>query len=244
LLKKKNVDILSDAVRHGANSKHNASYAPSVNTQMPWDERNIQEPERNAPTPPVAPQRTENIPYHPRNRSMGASSDRGTPVPPEMQQHNHGHSRNGSGVSPYPPPPAEYPEHQTARRHDYDVQSMETSLVSPRASNANNIPAPTVTVRSEYPTLTRSRQQQSLTCLITIEVGEPKMRNTPLEMSHLPPIPQGPSSDYSGIRSPGPPFSPPARDPAEDLERITEELRGRVENWHGLDFPRFVWSGS
>jgi hypothetical protein len=41
----------------------------------------------------------------------------------------------------------DYAAAQDGRRHDYDVQSMETSLSSPRGLLKNPIPAPTVTVR-------------------------------------------------------------------------------------------------
>ncbi len=31
------------------------------------------------------------------------------------------------------------------------------------------------------------------------------------------------------------------RESPEELEEITEDLRARVENWHGLDFSRYVF---
>src|SRR5690606_5874292 len=75
------------------------------------------------------------------------------------------------------------------RRHDYDVQSMETDL-SPRNSVANPIPPPVVTIKSEFPTITRSKQQQSLTCLVTVEVAERKWSVLgPEPTDPLPPLP-------------------------------------------------------
>lgn len=158
------------------------------------------------------------------------------------------HARTGSNGG-HPLSPAEYVEQQQmtpilARRHDYDVQSMEASLKSPRGPVANVIAPPTVTVRSEFPTLTRARTQQSLTCLITVEVSEPSWRNELAHVSAVPTLVGG--SEYGGsMRSPPLPVVRPRSDgsqlePVEELERITNELHHRVENWHGLDLARYV----
>jgi hypothetical protein len=155
------------------------------------------------------------------------------------------HSRNDSEVTG-PPSSTGYPETSTSgppRRHDYDVQSMETSLVSPRASVTRNpIPPPSVSVRSEFPTLNRSRQQQTLTCLVTIEVPDNKWRPDPDDLRSAPPVPSlRPEDTYA--RPPSPAQSAPRfypYEPPEVLEEITENLRLRVENWHGLDFNRYV----
>ena len=159
------------------------------------------------------------------------------------QQHTRNESRDtGVGASS-----GEFNEsHQTTgRRHDYDVQSMETALSSPRASITKNpIPAPTVTVRSEYPTLTRSRQQQSLTCLVTIEVPEGKWRPDPADLRGAPILPsvQQDSATFSN-RPKSPAQSQQAEwqfESPEVLEEISEDLHVRVENWHGLDFQRYT----
>lgn len=155
------------------------------------------------------------------------------------------HSRNDSEVTG-PASSVGYPETAVSgppRRHDYDVQSMETSLMSPRASVTRNpIPAPSVSVRSEFPTLSRSRQQQTLTCLITIEVPDNKWRPDPDDLRTAPPLPPiRPEDTYA--RPPSPAQSAPRFYPYEQpevLEEITENLRSRVDNWHGLDFERFV----
>lgn len=138
-----------------------------------------------------------------------------------------------------------YPETSTSgppRRHEYDVQAMESSLTSPRSSITRNpIPPPSVSVRSEFPTLSRSRQQQSLTCLVTIEVADNKWRPDPEDLRSAPPVPAArPEDTYA--RPPSPARSAPRFYPYESvevLEEITERLRTRVENWHGLDFSRF-----
>lgn len=117
---------------------------------------------------------------------------------------------------------------------------MESSL-SPRASVSRNpIPAPVVSIRSEFPTLNRSRQQQTLTCLITIEVPDNKWRPDPDDLRIAPPVPAiRPEDTYA--RPPSPAQSAPRFYPyesAEVLYEMTESLRTRVENWHGLDFNR------
>ena len=129
----------------------------------------------------------------------------------------------------------------SGRRHDYDVQSMETSLSSPRGLLKNPIPAPTVTVRSEFPTLNRSRQQQSLTCLVTVEVLEGKWRPDPEDMRSVPPVPSvHPSENYGRSKSPAPSRAlEQMYESPEALDEITEDLHSRVDNWHGLDFSRY-----
>ncbi|MDA4132798.1 MAG: hypothetical protein OK454_06710, partial [Thaumarchaeota archaeon] len=132
------------------------------------------------------------------------------------------------------------------RRHDYDVQAMEASLASPRAVARNPIPVPTVTVRSEFPTISRSRQQQTLTCLITVEVPDSKWRPDPGDLQAGPPIlqppPPQPRPEEAFQRAVSPVRRVPRFYPYESpqvLEDMTETLRHRVENWHGLDFGRF-----
>ena len=160
-----------------------------------------------------------------------------------MSSH-HEHARNGSGGTAATSA-ADFGEAQAnngTRRHDYDVQSMETDLSSPRVSMARNpIPPPTVTVRSEYPTLNRSRQRQTLTCLITIEVPEGKWSPDPEDLRNAPQLP--PMQSEKEVVQPSSPESIQRGDwsteSPETLEEVTEDLRLRVDNWHGLDFSRY-----
>lgn len=116
---------------------------------------------------------------------------------------------------------------------------METDLSSPRSNHTKNpIPAPIVTVRSEFPTLNRSRQQQSLTCLVTIEVPDGKWHPDPEDLRHAPPVPPLPQIDEYEEKEPVARPRALSYDAPELLEEITEELRTRVDNWHGLDFQR------
>ncbi|OAA67456.1 von Willebrand factor, type A [Cordyceps fumosorosea ARSEF 2679] len=134
-------------------------------------------------------------------------------------------------------------------RHDYDVQAMETSPGSPQRAIARNpIPAPMVTVRSEFPTISRSRQQQTLTCLITIEVPDNKWRPDPEDLGsnsvarqpslgRIDDIAAYVASPPQPAPSPAPKFYP-YESPAA-LEEARQSLNRRVESWHGLDFERF-----
>ncbi|KAI1384449.1 Pleckstrin homology domain-containing protein [Hypoxylon trugodes] len=129
------------------------------------------------------------------------------------------------------------------RRHDYDLQAMETTPGSPRAMARNPIPPPSVVVRSEFPTITRSRQQQTLTCLVTVEVADNKWKPDPEDLGTVNPAPQMRVEDAFAQRPPSPARSSQPRfypyEAPEVLEEMTENLRTRVDNWHGLDFNRF-----
>jgi hypothetical protein len=214
-------------VRQGTNPNgKQQEYAPSLNTQLPWDDRTVTEGSMRHTVASPAPQ--DGLA---RNPSFGRGSDRGGPM--SEASHVRSNSNVTAGYST-----SDFPESQgVARRHDYDLQSMESSVANTRGGVANPIPAPIVTVRSEFPTLSRSRQQQSLTCLVTVEVGEPNWQPAHGDSNLLSP---GAASEFGGLRSPPPPPSYVATllETPEELERITEELQHRVENWHGLDISR------
>ncbi|KAK0392821.1 hypothetical protein NLU13_2316 [Sarocladium strictum] len=134
------------------------------------------------------------------------------------------------------------------RRHDYDLQAMETTPGSPRPITRNPIPAPTVTVRSEFPTINRSRQQQTLTCLVTVEVPDNNWRAAPEDLTGTAPqgAPSVAPSLSARVEEAARPASPVQSAPrfypyesSETLDEVTENLRNRVENWHSLDFARF-----
>lgn len=151
------------------------------------------------------------------------------------------HSRNGSGNTGVAP--SEYTDNPH-RRHDYDLQAMETDLSARPGAAKNPIPAPTVTIRSEFPTMNRSRQQQPLTCLITVEVPEGNWRPDANDLRHVSLDPPHPQDDaLSAHRSPVAAETrsiPISYEPREALDEIAEELRVRVDNWHGLEFNRYV----
>lgn len=153
------------------------------------------------------------------------------------------HSRNDSGAASSGEF-SDWQQQSTGRRHDYDVQAMESDL-SPRPGTIKNpIPAPIVTIRSEFPTLNRSRQQQPLTCLVTVEVPDGNWRPDMDDLRFVPPNGQPTTEEISSpVRSPVRTSSTPAPSPyeaQENLDEIAEELNLRVDNWHGLEFQRWV----
>jgi hypothetical protein len=241
------IEKLSSIVR-SVSASDQSTRSNSTPTPTPWDSQTVRPHSRESNVQPQARQ-TRDSSRDTRDSTNGGSSrdsrdsrDRADRFAAPSRT---GHSRNDSEATGAASSVG-YPETSTSgppRRHDYDVQAMETNLVSPRASVTRNpIPAPSVSVRSEFPTLNRSRQQQTLTCLVTIEVPDNKWRPDPDDLRSAPPVPAvRPEDTYA--RPPSPAQSAPRFYPYESpevLEEITENLRMRVENWHGLDFNRYV----
>jgi hypothetical protein len=206
-------------------------------TPTPWDNQTVRPRSRESNSRPHARESS-------RDDSNNGGSTRSSRDGRDRYGSNKSHNRNDSAVTESTS--IGYTETTNSgppRRHDYDVQSMETNLVSPRSSQTRNpIPPPSVSVRSEFPTLNRSRQQQTLTCLVTIEVTDNKWRPDPDDLRSTPPVPVvKPEDTYA--RPPSPAQSAPRFYPYESpevLEEMTESLRTRVENWHGLDFTRYA----
>lgn len=121
---------------------------------------------------------------------------------------------------------------------------MESDL-SPRSGHTKNpIPAPIVSIRSEFPTLSRSRQQQSLACLITVEVPEGNWSPDAEDLRHSTgggaAVPQ--DEPYGIMRFPTVRESRSSQfEPQENLDDVAESLRRRVDNWHGLEFQRYFF---
>ena len=172
---------LSNIVRSVAQKE--TSPRSSSNTPMPWD--------RQAPAEDAASQRDM------YNRNSRDNSNRDSRDSQRMRIERLGignqvHSRNDSGNAPS----AEFANETNgnARKHDYDLHAMETTVQNTHPKDSrSSIPYPSVTVRSEFPTLTRSRHQQSLTCLVTIEVPEGKWAPQYDESQNAPPVPPLPS---------------------------------------------------
>ena len=254
---------------HDSQGSHQRQGSSARNTPIPWDPQTGQERpgsrgsnqrresaqaqdtrdprqrQRDAEREAREIQRDRIERYGSQNRQQYTRTD----SHPRNETHLRNESRDTGGVNSS----ADYGEHHTntGRRHDYDVQSMETALSSPRTSITKNpIPPPSVTVRSEYPTLTRSRQQQSLTCLVTIEVPEGKWRPDPADLRGAPMLPpmQQDSNTFNNHNRPASPAKSQQADwqtePPEVLDEITEDLRVRVDNWHGLDFQRYLSANS
>jgi len=202
------------------------------------------------PTPWETDTIRENVEAQQRQQQRTARDhllpDRGRPVDPRLQRSNGNHGRNESGDTGMVST-TDYAEtqHTAPRRHDYDVQSMETTISNPRNLAKNPIPPPMVTVRSEFPTLSKSRQQQSLTCLVTVEVVDGKWQPNPDDFRSPPPAPSTMSDIYEqpkplSVRPPRPHRAVDSvHEETQALEEVKDELYKRVDNWHGLDFARF-----
>ena len=226
--------IVRSVSQHDSRDPHRSAQA----TPTPWDHQSSRERPRSRESAHRYNQRDQRDSHQRDTREV--QRERIERLGVGSQSH---HARNDSGATGVASSGEYVESHHTngGRRHDYDVQSMEADLSSPRTSIMKNpIPPPAVTVRSEFPTLSRSRQQQSLTCLITIEVPDGKWIPDPDDLRSVPPVSSYPRDD--GYRRSGSP--PPTRqpvwstDPPELLDEITEDLRVRVDNWHGLDFQR------
>ncbi|KAB8772381.1 hypothetical protein FH972_026670 [Carpinus fangiana] len=126
-----------------------------------------------------------------------------------------------------------------------------TPTTSPRLQPISNpIPPPSILIRSEYPTLHRSKQQQSLTCLVTVEMPEGKWKPSVEDLRRLAEqtrqqedreAPRKLPHKRGESRMSEVPEVPEELPPElqEELDRLTENLIARVDNWHGLDFLRF-----
>ena len=157
------------------------------------------------------------------------------------------HARNASGETGRASTQYTEPNSTTGRKHEHDSRTFETHATHTRQIAKNPIPAPTVTVRSEFPTLNKSRQQQSLTCLVTVEVVDGNwlasvedLRNPPstaplVEQAQTKPKTKAPSTNGSGRH----PVDSIHGEESHALEEVKDQLYKRVDNWHGLDFARF-----
>lgn len=229
---------------------HQSVRSQQTPTPSGWDSQTLrpQSRESNQRPPPLRENRDTRNSSRDSRESNNAGSSRDSRDSRERagrfaMPSRTSHSRNDSELTGTASSVG-YPETSVSgppRRHEYDVQAMESALTSPRSSITRNpIPPPSVSVRSEFPTLNRSPVQQTLTCLVTVEVADNKWRPDPEDLRNAPPLPPvRPEDTYA--RPPSPARSAPRFYPyesAEALEEITENLRTRVENWHGLDFNR------
>ncbi|KAK5258068.1 hypothetical protein LTR40_008643 [Exophiala xenobiotica] len=199
----------------------------SQNTPMPWDRQTTQTQEDTFSTREMPNRHSrENSNRDSRDSQrmrierLGIGQGQGQG---QVNGHSHGHgpgqghstttaapshTRNDSGGHASSTDLANDPASHS-RKHDYDLHAMETTVSNSQLKDTKQtIPSPIVTVRSEYPTLTRSRQQQSLTCLVTIEIPEVKWQPQ-LEEAQTPPVPPIPTVD-SGISIPGRQKIPPS----------------------------------
>lgn len=140
----------------------------------------------------------------------------------------------------------------SARRPTHDSHSVGSDTSHNSARIKNPIPNPKVLIKSEFPTLSRSKDQQNLTCLVTVEVPEgkwqpdmedlrsmrPRLSQT-VERTHKYNASQASNKVQERPAQTTKAVMPDSSETNEELERVTEDLYSRVDNWHGLDFSRF-----
>lgn len=200
----------------------------SDNTPTPWASEPVpHHHHQSSVPPPPSPHVPEPSPRPPTQSSFTRSHHHANSVN-NRSVDSRQHARNNSHATD---------ESHNRSRLEYDLQSIDATVPSLRPTIRNPIPAPTVTVRTEFPTLNRSRQQQSLTCLVTIEVVDGKWRPDPEDIA-------SPAADTLDTQSM--PRSPDTQrqfdvphHPPHILDRVTEDLHSKVDNWHGLDFSRY-----
>jgi hypothetical protein len=225
---------ISNMVRSVSVNDSRSQGTPTPTPTQPWDDQTVRPPSRGSNVRANSIQTNRDRDTRTTSRDSQPMSDRYTTASRHARSDSEATGVASSGGYP------ETTRSGPPRQHDYDVQAMETTLISPRGLARNPIPAPTVTVRSEFPTISRSRQQQTLTCLVTIEVPDSKWRPDPEDLQAAPPPSQA-RADESYARPPSPARSAPRFYPYESpevLTEMTENLRNRVDNWHGLDFSR------
>jgi hypothetical protein len=216
------IEKLSNIVRSVTSDA--ATQRSGLTTPTPWDQRTSREP----------PSEFGGRSHNRDSRETGSQRDRVERLTSGSRRH-HRNESSAAFSGDY-----EAQNNMNGRRHDYDVQSMESDLSHRTGAMKNPIPAPTVAIRSEFPTLNRSRQQQPLACLITVEVPEGNWRpdNEDLQRTSAGQSPPQEDSFGSMRLSVAPePRSMPF-EPQENLDEVAEELRTRVDNWHGLEFQR------
>ncbi|KAJ6072590.1 hypothetical protein N7467_010675 [Penicillium canescens] len=244
------IEKISNIVRSVTGSD-SATMRSGLTTSAPWEQQSTRRPPSDSGSRYTAAREPSYNPsarepsYNPSrdpsytrrdSRDTGSQRERVERLPVASHPRQP-HSRNGSAAGSS----GEYTEGQhtsSGRRHDYDVQAMESDLSARPGVAKNPIPAPIVTVRSEFPTMNRSRQQQTLTCLITVEVPEANWRPDVEDLRHTPSGQSQPDEPYTG-RYGGQDARSIQYEPTENLDEVAEELRNRVDNWHGLEFPRF-----
>ena len=241
---------LSSIVRSVSMNNESREHRSNQNTPVSWDSQAVRDRPRSRESN-SRPKRDSRESQPQLRDSKESQRERVERYGGSQRQQQHVRDGSGGTVQAQSADFAEPHSNYGGRRHDYDVQSMETDLSSPRQSMPKHpLPPPIVTIRSEFPTLTRSRQQQTLTCLVTIEVPEGKWSPDPEDLKSAPVLPSMQPEPHSvRPRSPAPTRQSDARqsnarqpnwpfESPEVLEAVTEDLRRRVDDWHGLDVQR------
>lgn len=113
------------------------------------------------------------------------------------------------------------------------------------------IPDPRITLYPEHPAITSKSTAQTFTCLLSVEI--PARRTRQVKDTVLTPISEAPSTALSPVtrshrsKSPAPQTTPRPnpkhlympRPSPESSHALLEDLKARVNDWHGLDTKTF-----
>ncbi|KAL9061470.1 MAG: hypothetical protein Q9162_000001 [Coniocarpon cinnabarinum] len=207
----------------------------------------------NDQRPPETSSQTTPTPWEPPPHGHPAYATERDVMAEEPPYASNAHNRNESNGTYRTSGPNSGGSALSWKRYpEYDRVSVDSETASQRSARAKNpIPNPTVTIKSEFPTMTKSRQQQNLTCLVTVEVPEgkwqpdiedlrsmrPRLSQT-VERNHRHGQSNASARSAKQVK-PQPPRMPETSESEEELMRVTDDLHARVDNWHGLDFSRF-----
>lgn len=124
-------------------------------------------------------------------------------------------------------------------------EELETPLQHHAITGTGLSLLPTIEMRTEFPYYTKSRWQQSLTCLVTIKVARRSGHAKPSNMrvapqQYLPSIKEGrfmPSGELDESKHWSEMLN--RENASRPLEGLHEKLVQRVKDWHGLDHSQF-----
>ncbi|KAI5296637.1 hypothetical protein KEM52_004469 [Ascosphaera acerosa] len=137
---------------------------------------------------------------------------------------------------------------RTGYSSDYFTDASKAASVDLDSAHRSHtlwrpIPPPSVAVRSEFPTVSRSNEQQPFTCLVTVEVPangwtlDERDLHLPLSSRDVPTVEEETEPEN---RSRSQPEVPPlSHSPQSQLDQVASELTTRVMNWHNLDWRKF-----
>lgn len=130
----------------------------------------------------------------------------------------------------------------TSRKGMSDALSVETDLSHRGNVTFRPIPPPLITIRSEFPTIPKSGQQQPFTCLVTVEAPangwslDERDLQPLLPPKNFPIVEEEKEPEVSSLLPPVPSLT---NDPTPILDEIANDLTKRITNWHNLDHHRF-----
>ncbi|KAI5300845.1 hypothetical protein KEM55_004514 [Ascosphaera atra] len=132
---------------------------------------------------------------------------------------------------------------ETSRKAMSDAMSVDTDPAYRSSGLFRPIPAPIISIKGEFPTISRSLQQQAFTCLVSIEVPATGWTLDERDLEQLLPPAGVPiveeAQEHEDLSVPPPQVPPLTDEPVQILDEIAGDLTSRVVHWHNLDYRRF-----